>query len=362
MLADYGFTPVTGTTDLAFTGRTDNLFLHARQTVAALRATGAEVRPAPEFDYAEHPGHPSPAAAAAGQGTTIITPGRITPQPPQTAAQRQPDVAVGHHPDHGITATNHSGSPDAAKLLAQAGFYRVPDHPTLFSLTRPKAGGVDRATDTVARLRAAGLTVVSDAAFDPDHAPSDPGETFRTHLVKIADAAQAPDAAPDPFATRIFPAPRQDSGPAGPAADPAPFATHVFPAPERGQADSRMGALLSNRQDTLTAIQDILTGLAQQLRDDPQALDPAQVSAVLDDAQTTLGGVRRDLATISAAAPARTARPSQATRPAVTPGLGARAQAATATSLRLGRVTAAQPVEAAAQPVDPRRAYSIHAR
>lgn len=330
--------------------------------MAALRATGAEVRPDPAFEYAEHPGHPSPSSVAAGQGAKIITPGRVSPQPPEVATDRQPDVAVGHHPDHGITATNHSGSPDAAKLLAKAGFYRVPDHPTLYSLTRPEAGGVDRATDTVARLRAAGLTVVSDAAFDPDHAPGNPGESFRTHLVKISDATTSQDPAQDPFATRIFPAPKQETGTAEPVAGLDPFATRVFPAPERHQADSRMGALLSNRQDTLVAIQEILTGLSQQLRDDPQALDPAQVSAVLNDAQTTLGGVRRDLATISAPALARTARPTQATRPTVAPELGTRAQAATATSLRLGRVTAAQPVEAAAQPVDPRRAYSIHAR
>ncbi|MGW3185709.1 hypothetical protein ACWDD9_41215 [Kitasatospora sp. NPDC001119] len=349
---------------MAFTGRTDSLILHARQTVAALRATGAEVRPDPSFDYTPgtHPGHPSPSSLAAAPGSPVITPGRVLPQPPPQVAGQQPDVTVGRHPEHGITATNATDSPDAARLLAKAGFYRVATHPHLYSLTRPEAGGIDRATDTVARLRAAGLTVASDAAFDPDHAPGDPGEAFRTHLAKTADTAETYDSAQDPFATRVFPAPKREASAPTPVAGLDPFATQVRPASDRAGRDSRMGALLTNRRQTLAAIEEILAALGQQLRDDPQALDPAQVSAVLSDAQTTLGGVRRDLATISAAAPARTARTVQAGRPAVAPELGARAQAATATSLRLGRVTGKQPVEAAAQPVDPRRAYSVHAR
>ncbi|MFJ9446758.1 hypothetical protein ACIRRH_33600 [Kitasatospora sp. NPDC101235] len=363
-MADYGFTPIPGSTGMAFTGRTDSLILHARQTVAALRATGAEVHPDPSFDYTPgtHPGHPSPSSLATAPGAQVVTPGRVLPQPPPPTAGQHPDVAVGRHPEHGITATNSTDSPAAVQLLAQAGFYRVPNHPSLYSLTRPEAGGIERATDTVARLRAAGLTVASDAAFDPDHAPGEPGEAFRTHLVKIADNAETQDPSQDPFATRIFPAPRQEAGAVKPVVGLDPFATQLRAAPDRAGTDSRMGALLSNRQDTLVAVQEILAALDQQLRDDPQALDPEQVSAVLDEAQTTLGGVRRDLATISAAAPARAARPVQAARPTVAPELGARAQAATATSLRLGRVTATQPVEAAARPVDPRRAYGIHTR
>ncbi|MFF2746448.1 hypothetical protein ACFVVA_12980 [Kitasatospora sp. NPDC058048] len=346
---------------MAFTGRTDSLILHARQTVAALRAAGAEVHPDPSFDYTPgtHPGHPSLSSLATAPGAQVITPGRVLPQPPPSTAGQQPDVTVGRHPEHGITATQSTVSPAAAQLLAKAGFYRVANHPRLYSLTRPEAGGIDRATDTVAQLRAAGLTVASDAEFDPDHTPGAPAGAFRTHLVKIADTAETYDSSQDPFATRVFPAPKQEASAPKPVVGLDPFATRLLPASDRGGADSRMGALLTNRQQTLGAIEEILATLGQQLRDDPQALDPAQVSAVLSDAQTALGGVRRDLATISAAAPTRTA---QAARPAVAPELGARAQAATATSLRLGRVTATQPVEAAAQPVDPRRAYSIHTR
>ncbi|MBV6695545.1 hypothetical protein KV557_00190 [Kitasatospora aureofaciens] len=356
--------------------------------MAALRATGADVRPDPGFEYDAHPGYPSPSSVAAGLGTKIVTPGAAPVTPPAPVAAGRADVAVGTHPEHGITATNTSNSPEAARLLAKAGFYRVPDHPTLFALTRQEAGGVERATDTVARLRTAGLSVAADAAYDPEHAPDNPGDLFNTRLIKIAadppakaevvedpfatriipapkqaDRTNAPAAGLDPFATQLHPAPKHDAERTNaPAAGLDPFATQLHPAPARADADRRMGALLSNRQAALSAVEEILAGLSQQLRDDPQALDPAQVSAVLGQAQTTLGGVRRDLETISAAAPARAGRPVQAARPAVSPALGARAQAATTTSLRLGRVTTAQPVEAAAQPVDPRLAYSIHTR
>ncbi|WP_395297308.1 hypothetical protein ACF9IK_30645 [Kitasatospora hibisci] len=331
--------------------------------MAALRATGAEVRPDPGFEYDAHPGYPSPSSVAAGLGTKIVTPG--TPMaPPAPAAAGRTDVAVGSHPDHGITATNTSNSPDAARILAKAGFYRMPDHPTLFALTRQEAGGIERATDTVARLRAAGLSVAADAAYDPEHTPDNPGDLFNTRLIKVAaDPPAKAEVVEDPFATRIFPVVKQDPERTdAPAVGLDPFATQLHPAPAQASQDSRMGALLSNRQDTLVAVEEILAGLSQQLRDDPQALDPEQVSAVLEQTQTTLGGVRRDLETISAAAPARVGQPVQASRPAVSPTLGARARAATTTSLRLGRVTAAQPVEAAAQPVDPRLAYSIHTR
>ncbi|KQV20945.1 MULTISPECIES: hypothetical protein [unclassified Kitasatospora] len=329
--------------------------------MAALRSIGAEVRADPEFESSAHPGHPSPSSVAAGVGATIVTPGAAT-APTTSAPAGNSDVAVGEHPLHGITATNPSGSPAAARLLATAGFYRVPGHPTLLSLTEQQAGGPERARDTVAKLRAAGLSVAADTAFEP-HPLADDQDPFHTRVIKAAADADGEPELQDPFATRIIPAPKQDTDrPTAPTAGLDPFATQLHPAPGQAAQDSRVGALLSNRQAALAAVQEILDGLAQQLRDDPQALDPAQVSAVLEQAQTTLGGVRRDLETISAAAPARAWRPAQAARPAASPALGARAQAATATSLRLGRVSAAQPVEAAAQSVDPRLAYINHSR
>ncbi|MFF2657385.1 hypothetical protein ACFVUH_08465 [Kitasatospora sp. NPDC058032] len=364
LLGDYGFTPLQGSDDLVLTARTDNIFIHARQAVVALRSTGAAVKADPAFDYEQHPGHASPAAMAAGPNARIVTPSGLSVP--------SVDVAVGTHPEHGIVATNHSGDPAAAKLLAQHGFYRTPGHPTLFALTKQDTDGVRRAAGTVAKMRAAGLNVTADLPYEPAaaaHAAEDP---FQIRIVKVEEKAPAPPAhagPDDPFLTRVIPVERPNSGDRA-AAEPAvhitadPFATRLHPAPAvRAGADSRTAALLANRQQTLATIEEILAGLSQQLRDDPQALDPVQVSAVLEEAQSTLGGVRRDLDTITAATSARPRSAAPAvTRPAATATLGARAQAARATSLRLGRVSAAQPVEAAAQPVDPRQKYSIHIR
>ncbi|MFC9327923.1 hypothetical protein [Kitasatospora sp. NPDC057015] len=362
LLADYGFTPLQGSDELVLTGQTDNIFIHARQTVATLRSTGAHVDADPAFDYDQHPGHTSPATVTAGADPRIVTAGA--------------DIAVGAHPEHRIVATNHRDNPDAARLLARHGFYRTPDHPTMFSLTQPDRDGLRRATDAVTALRAAGLSVTADLPYEPRTTAEDP---FLTRVIKADEQAPKPPSHTgpgDPFLTEVVRAdPREKAGEAAPAApktaDPEgpdrfntrlhPTAPAVSPAP-----DARTAALVTNRQDTLAAIEQILSALSQQLRDDPQALDPAQVAAVLSDAQTTLGGVRQDLETISAATPAstrtRTGASAPAARPAATATLGARAQAARATSLRLGRVSAAQPVEAATKPVDPRREYSIHTR
>ncbi|MFB7672704.1 hypothetical protein ACFC26_14965 [Kitasatospora purpeofusca] len=348
LLADFGFTPLQGSTDLVLTAHTDNVFVHARQAVAALRSTGATVAADPAFDYTQHPGHASPAAVAAGTNARIVSPG--------------PDVVVGTHPEHGIVATNHSGDPGAAKLFAQHGFYRTPGHPSLFVLTRQEQDGMRRAGDAVASLRAAGLSVTADLPHDPSRA-----DPFQTRIIKVDEPApKAPPA--DPFPTKVVRA--AEPGRATPRADAPtatdPFNTQVHTAPPTGRSarDPRMAALLTNRRDTLAVIEEILAGLSEQLRDDPQSLDPAEVSAVLAEAQTTLGGVRQDLEAISAATPARTRTTARADRPAATATapLGARAQAALATSHRLGRVAAAQPVEAATRPVDPRREYSIHTR
>ncbi|MFF2955689.1 hypothetical protein ACFVVU_30625 [Kitasatospora sp. NPDC057965] len=377
MLADYGFTPIPGRDgDLVFTGTTDSLVLHARQTVAALRSTGAVVQPDREFEYDTHPGYPSPSSMAAAPGARIVT-GPVAPAAEPVilagpAAASRADVTIGTHPERGITATNTTSTPAAARLLAQAGFYRVPGHRDLFSLTEQQAAGVERATHTVGRLRAAGLSVAADALYDPDQARAD-DDPFRTRLFRV-DEQPAPEhshAGPDdPFLTKVVRAARsQNSGEPAPMTTPAvapvdPFNTQrptAGPA-DRSAADPRMGALVSNRQRTLAAIEEILDGLAQQLRDDPQSLDPAQVSAVLAEAHTVLGGVRQDLEQISATTAPRTRAATHAPRPAATAALGARAQAARATSLRLGRVSAAQPVEAATRPVDPRLEYSIHSR
>ncbi|MFJ4676868.1 hypothetical protein [Kitasatospora sp. NPDC088783] len=365
LLADYGYTALAGTDDLVLTARTDSVFLHARQAVAALRSTGAAVSADPAFDYGEHPGYPSPASAAAGPGPRIVTPGT-------DVTGSAADVVIGAHPEHGITAADRSGNPGTAQLLAQQGFYRTPGGRELFALNLPDNDGAQRATAAVAALRAAGLNVSTDLAYEP----RDLGQ-------KAQDRAREAEAAPtppthsgpaDPFLTRLAPAEKpNDTSPPDRAAVHAPgidpFNTRLHPVPAaEGPPDARMAAMVTNRQKTLATIDEILAGLAQQLRDDPQSLDPVAVAATLADTQSTLGGVRRDLEAISASAPARPRAAARGSRAAATPVLSARAQAARATSLRLGRVSAAQPAqpaqpaEAVRRAEDPRVAYSIHTR
>ncbi|MFD0259070.1 hypothetical protein ACFVH7_12455 [Kitasatospora indigofera] len=360
LLADFGFSPLAGSADLVLTGDTDNVFIHGRQTVAALRSTGARVDADPAFDYAQHPGHASPAAAAAGPDPRVVTAG--------------PNVAVGAHPQHGIVATNAASDPRVTQLLVQAGFYRVKDT-ALFAMTGPLNDRQVRATAAVASLRAAGLSVAADLPYETPR-PAQGDDPFETRVFKAQDRAQKPTApadpqtVEDPFLTKVVhvgqqpAAPGQDPEPSAPdPARPAPFATQLHPAPpaERSAPDGRMAALLANRQQSLATIEEILSALAQGLRDSPQSLDHDQVASVLDTVQSTLGGVRQDLETIAAAAPATTRSTARAARPAAA-ALGPRAQAARTTSLRLGRISAAQPVEAAAQPVDPRLTYSNHSR
>ncbi|GAA2092099.1 hypothetical protein GCM10009759_17440 [Kitasatospora saccharophila] len=350
LLADYGFTPLAGTDDLVLTARTDSVFLHTRQAVAALRSTGAAVSADAVFDYS------SPAAAAAGPNPRIVTPGT------GPAA----DVVIGAHPEHGITAADRSGAPGTAQLLVQQGFYRTPGNPELFALNLSDTNGTRRATDAVAALRAAGLHVSTDLAYEPRR----PEEDNSSRAAQAAPAPPAHAGPADPFLTRPAPAapPKDTAVPERSAPDAGttaadPFHTRLHPAPAvEGAPDARIAAMVANRQKTLTVIDEILLGLSQQLRDDPDSLDPVAVAATLADTQTMLGGVRQDLEAITAFAPARPRAAARAGRAAVTPALSARAQAARATSVRLGRVTAAQPAEAVRRAEDPRVAYSIHTR
>ncbi|WP_033253090.1 hypothetical protein [Kitasatospora phosalacinea] len=358
LLSDYGFTPLAGTEDLVLTARTDSVFLHARQAVAALRSTGAAVFADPAFDYGEHPGYPSPAAAAAGANPRVVTPG----------AGPAADIVVGTHPEHGVTAADRSGNPGIAQLLAQQGFYRTGDQ-GLFALNLPDNDGTRRASAAVEALRTAGLRVSTDLAYEPRH----PEEGKAPQ--RAAEAAPEPPARSgpaDPFPAKATPAePPKDTGPTDRAdsAGADPVHSRLHPAPAAQEApDARMAAMVTNRQKTLAAIDEILAGLSQQLRDDPQSLDPAAVAATLADTQSMLGGVRQDLEAITASTPARPRTAARGSRAAAGPVLSARAQAARATSLRLGRVGAAQPTEAALRTEavrrveDPRLAYSIHTR
>ncbi|MFJ1545206.1 hypothetical protein [Streptomyces sp. NPDC088246] len=78
-----------------------------------------------------------------------------------------PDLAFGHHPDHGIVAANPKNLAASAWMLNGFDFHPVPDQPTLYALADQQWDGQGRTSRAVALLRKAGYQVDADAAFDP---------------------------------------------------------------------------------------------------------------------------------------------------------------------------------------------------
>ncbi|MFD8963411.1 hypothetical protein ACFV0C_00165 [Streptomyces sp. NPDC059568] len=86
---------------------------------------------------------------------------------PATEHHPLPDIAIGHHPQYGITAANPQHLPAGQWMLERLDFHPVPGHPTLYALTDQARWGHDRATRAVAYLRRAGYQVDADAVFEP---------------------------------------------------------------------------------------------------------------------------------------------------------------------------------------------------
>ncbi|MFJ2649475.1 hypothetical protein ACIO1C_22460 [Streptomyces sp. NPDC087420] len=84
-----------------------------------------------------------------------------------TSENPLPDVAVGHHPDFGIVATNPKDRAASAWMLRNLDFHPVPGHPSLYALAKQERDGQERALRAVARLREATYHVDADIAFDP---------------------------------------------------------------------------------------------------------------------------------------------------------------------------------------------------
>lgn len=78
-----------------------------------------------------------------------------------------PDIAVGHHPDYGITASNPKQLAASAWMLNGFDFHPVPGHARLYALANQESDGQGRADRAVALLRKAGYRVDTDVAFDP---------------------------------------------------------------------------------------------------------------------------------------------------------------------------------------------------
>ncbi|MEU3712164.1 hypothetical protein [Streptomyces catenulae] len=111
---------------------------------------------------------------------------------PTPAQEPLPDIAVGHHPDFGIVATNPKQLAAGTWMLERLDFHPVPDRPTLYALADQQHDGQARATRAVALLRKAGYQVDADAAFEPalgsgaafvrDRAPrAEPDVAFAEH-------------------------------------------------------------------------------------------------------------------------------------------------------------------------------------
>ncbi|MFB7776328.1 hypothetical protein [Streptomyces bauhiniae] len=78
-----------------------------------------------------------------------------------------PDLAFGHHPDHGIVAANPKNLATSSWMLERLDFRPVPEQPTLYALFDQHQDGPGRTARAVALLRRTGYHVEVDAALDP---------------------------------------------------------------------------------------------------------------------------------------------------------------------------------------------------
>ncbi|MFD7130572.1 hypothetical protein [Streptomyces sp. NPDC059894] len=78
-----------------------------------------------------------------------------------------PDLAFGHHPVHGIVAANPQNRAASTWMLERFDFHPVPNQPTLYALADQERDGRGRTAQAVALLRKSGYQVDVDAAFEP---------------------------------------------------------------------------------------------------------------------------------------------------------------------------------------------------
>ncbi|MFJ5879848.1 hypothetical protein [Kitasatospora cineracea] len=108
---------------------------------------------------------------------------------PNTAPQ--PEVVLGHHPDHGVAAALPTRSAAAAWMLERLEFQRIADHPHLYALTEQHRDAPDRLRWAIKVLNGAGYTVHSDLSLDPGPEP-------RAELPRQTTApVQPPEREPD---------------------------------------------------------------------------------------------------------------------------------------------------------------------
>ncbi|MFJ7907067.1 hypothetical protein [Kitasatospora sp. NPDC096204] len=95
-----------------------------------------------------------------------------------------PDVAIGHHPSHGIVASLPTQSPAAEWMLERLDFQRLPGNPKLFTLTDQHREAPERAAWAAKLLTGAGYRVDTDMAL-----ASEPANGKHPAQARQADAA-----------------------------------------------------------------------------------------------------------------------------------------------------------------------------
>ncbi|MFG3199876.1 hypothetical protein ACGFYT_27525 [Streptomyces sp. NPDC048208] len=92
---------------------------------------------------------------------------RHSEEHPTEAVVGLPDLAFGHHPDHGIVAANPKNLAAGTWMLERLDFHLIPDDPTLYALAHQERDGPGRTARAVELLRNSGYRVDVDAALDP---------------------------------------------------------------------------------------------------------------------------------------------------------------------------------------------------
>ncbi|MDH6709167.1 hypothetical protein P3T27_005913 [Kitasatospora sp. MAA19] len=106
---------------------------------------------------------------------------------PAAEPTQLPDVAIGHHPSHGIVASLPTQSAAAQWMLERLDFQRLPGNPKLFTLTDQHREASERAAWAAKLLTGAGYRVDTDMALAPE-------STDRQHQVQERQAHATPEA------------------------------------------------------------------------------------------------------------------------------------------------------------------------
>ncbi|MFB7128233.1 hypothetical protein [Kitasatospora sp. NPDC056273] len=101
-----------------------------------------------------------------------------------------PDVAIGHHPTHGVVASLPTQSAAAEWMLERLDFQRLPGNPKLFTLTDQHREAPERTAWAAKLLTGAGYRVDTDMTLAARN-------TDRQQRVQERQAQAAPGAGPD---------------------------------------------------------------------------------------------------------------------------------------------------------------------